>query len=577
MSLLVNFVAVENEIEILIHSEYIRGIYNNLLAARLIDGLVIAPANLRSTSDPIIEDADDNNYYIDFVCKEDGMPNTMHVSFEFRTYNMTKQLDVQISSDNYLVGRTKTYLERLKLEIKRSIVKDWKDIIWLVDKDSECLSIELYPRLYKTENLFRELINRVMNIQYGTAWWDLIVPYGIKDKHRARLREYRAKVSSFNNVDDKLMSIDIDDLAKIITTIRYKWKPTFADDINSLINGVQQCNESKLKELLEKQRTEDINLWKDQFSKYLPKDFLERFNVFSKDRNHIMHNKLLDRASASMIEQNAERIEKDLRDAIDKLAKTVLSEEEKESIEKQKEIEYALLEELDHECKENDAHISIRSSDEIIELFEDCLSEIISDVEIGFRFRNDITIEDDDVYRGNESGTLFTLKSRVDDTELNFKYSMQISTDEGDTSELSISCCTNNISFGSIIQYINGEAEYDSDMGLYMPVKKDEIIGVEQTKDQMISYIEDNLTDYMENADLEDIAESVFCAECGEESVCINENYLPFGKCMVCGHQNSIHKCDRCGAWFNSDIDGEYNEKDGFSMCSTCLERIEQQ
>lgn len=41
--------------------------------------------------------------------------------------------------------------------------------------------IDLYAKIYKIENLLRELINEVMVKQYGTKWWELLVPYDIKE------------------------------------------------------------------------------------------------------------------------------------------------------------------------------------------------------------------------------------------------------------------------------------------------------------------------------------------------------------------------------------------------------------
>ena len=33
------------------------------------------------------------------------------------------------------------------------------------------------------------------------------------------------------------MAIDIDDLGKILTLIRYRWTPVYSEEINGLING----------------------------------------------------------------------------------------------------------------------------------------------------------------------------------------------------------------------------------------------------------------------------------------------------------------------------------------------------
>lgn len=157
------------------------------------------------------------------------------------------------------------------------MLKTGKKIIWLIDRDSECLSVELYPRIYKTENLMRELINEVMTKQYGISWWDSFVSANIKEKHSKRLAEYKSKVPAFNNVDERLMSIDIDDLSDLITLKRYKWSPVFDEKISCQLNGVQKYDDSIIRELLLRQRSVEADLWQEQFSRYLPDDFPNGF------------------------------------------------------------------------------------------------------------------------------------------------------------------------------------------------------------------------------------------------------------------------------------------------------------
>lgn len=84
-----------------------------------------------------------------------------------------------------------------------------------------------------------------MTKEYGVTWWESFVPYSIKNKHRVRSGEYKSKEPAFNNVDERLMSIDIDDLGEIIRTVRYKWVPEYSEDISFIINGIQKCDEIK--------------------------------------------------------------------------------------------------------------------------------------------------------------------------------------------------------------------------------------------------------------------------------------------------------------------------------------------
>lgn len=578
MELLVKFIAAENKVAIADNGAYIQEIVKKLIASGLIKSIMVNPSELEFGADIVREiDEEGNVFMTEFNCEESGQSDNWQIIFQYGTYNTAEQLEISIQSDTYSVEQKNYYLERLKVEIKKAVVKDWKDIIWLIDKDSECLSIELYPQIYKIENLLRELINDVMIKQYGTTWWESLVPYDIKDKHKARLGEYKSKVPSFNNVDDRLMSIDIDDLGKIITLVRYKWNPQYDEELNCLINGVQKIKEDKLIELIKKQRVEDINLWKEQFSRYLSEGFPDKFIKFSKDRNHIMHNKLLDRAAYNMIKTSADEIEEDIKTAIQKERRIVLSNEEKLEIEKKRMIEIQMLEELDHECRENDANVSIRTDDEIRDLFEESIFELIHAIEARFRFRSDVEIITRVTSISESRGELMSIKSRVDETELLIKYDMTLIDEEGADSELEICCEGEKINFSECIVYTNGEVEYDSESGLYMPITQDEISDISELTNNLEEFVNDEIENYREIVEPEDLAEFVCCSECGDDSICVNEEIMPLGTCLSCGYHNKVYKCERCGEWFNIEEGGFYNEDDDIAICDSCVKQYEEE
>lgn len=574
MALLVKFIAVENKTE-LEHEEYVNKIYQSLCSAGLIKSVMLSPEDLMGRESPVIEgDEEGNIFAIYFNSVAMNQSDNWEVYFCFGTYNDVQQLEITIQSDTYTVEPINDSLEKLKFGIKKSIVKDWNTITWLIDKDSECLSFDLYILVYKIENSLRELINEVMIKQYGTKWWDLLIPYDMKEKHRARLKEYKAKIRSFNNVDDRLMAIDIDDLGKILTLIRYRWTPVYSEEINGLINGVQRCVDSKLRELLEEQRTEDVNLWKEHFSRYLPEDFLERFGTFSKDRNHVMHNKLLDRMAYHTMKELAERIEMDLMEALRKQRELLPSDEEKRQIERQQQMERRMLEEADHICRENDAGVSIRTIDEIRELFEESVSELVTDLTEELRFREDIEIEEDDTSLSEDKGPLLWVESKIDAKRLYIAYNLWIVDDEGADSVLQLLCKGEFSDFCESINYKNAEVELDEESGLYVPVLQDELSDVDDVVEALYEFIESELRDYCDVLSPEDLAESLPCNECGEEYICINEEALPVGTCANCGYVNEIYQCDRCGEWFNAEWDGS-RDADGVSFCQNCLDYME--
>lgn len=138
------------------------------------------------------------------------------------------------------------------------------------------------------------------------------------------------------------------------------------------------------------------------------------------------------------------------------------------------------------------------------------------------------------------------------------------------------------------IRYINGEVEYDLDQGLYMPITQDELYeqDIESAKESILEYINET-TDIkgraykawcvaIRDGGTSPIDDNVECEECGECEISIDEEFAPIGTCLNCGYVNSISSCDRCGQWFNVNLEGEY-EEDGVSLCQNCLDNIEEE
>lgn len=278
-----------------------------------------------------------------------------------------------------------------------------------------------------------------------------------------------------------------------------------------------------------------------------------------------------------MIKTSADEIEEDIKTAIQKERRIVLSNEEKLEIEKKRMIEIQMLEELDHECRENDANVSIRTDDEIRDLFEESIFELIHAIEARFRFRSDVEIITRVTSISESRGELMSIKSRVDETELLIKYDMTLIDEEGADSELEICCEGEKINFSECIVYTNGEVEYDSESGLYMPITQDEISDISELTNNLEEFVNDEIENYREIVEPEDLAEFVCCSECGDDSICVNEEIMPLGTCLSCGYHNKVYKCERCGEWFNIEEGGFYNEDDDIAICDSCVKQYEEE
>lgn len=499
--------------------------------------------------------------------------------FEFNTFKNVKQLMIDIKSDNYEVDINKRYIEDLKLDIKKIIVKDWDKLVWLYDADAYILSSELYSRFYVTENKIRRFINEFMVKTFGVNWWDILPDQTIKDKYNSRYAGYKTVVPGFNNVDNHLLSVDVGDLFKVLTMKKMMWTPTYDVDIENALSGVTTGNECKIIEKIKKQLTVKEDFWEKYFKDYFDGDFPKSYRTFEINRNHVAHNKILDRVGYNNIRRSINEIDKFFDDALIKLSSN------EKSIE-QLQVEAQKYKELLIETKQNDSGISIRNHEKIISVFEEALEEKFVDIEEALRFREDIVISGIGFDRNKLSGVLFSANSKVYNKKLDFLYLMDINDDEGSESTLTITClCRQNgddearllENFKVYISYTNGEVEYNNEEGYYMPVTNDGISesDLDNYLDEVINFINvelESLKDYVDSVSYErvkdggssPIADGVYCDECEADYICIDESIAEVGICLNCGAHYKISECESCGQYFL-----DYEEAE-IKICDQC-------
>lgn len=585
MATLVNFLMINSTISLADMFEYTENIINELLQKGLITEVVkdTVMSDFGDVS-PVIE-VEDAIYISNFSYLQDNQITNWQIVFEFGTFTSSSQLQIRIISEDYTLKIENNYLEQLKLTVKNIIKADWEKIIWLVDKDSEILSIGLYPSLYRVENLARQLISEIMTKEYGIGWWDAYVPLLIRNKHKARLGGYKSIAPGFANVDERLMSVDIGDLNSILTLTEKKWNPTFNAEISSYLNNQSDIKLEKIKEILSNQMVVSIDLWTAQFSKYLSTDFIKHFNLFELNRNHVVHNKLIDRPAYNSIFNSIAVVETELKQALRNVEKTVVSKEQREAIKQQMEQEQQEAEAIYREIMESEAGVEIRSVDEIIDLYDDHLSQLHSEFQEYFRFRNDLEIGDyQSISPKNNSGILFEVIYKISNDKAIISYDIEsIDDSQGAESIIKVSITTGDKSASNSISYVNGEVCFNSYQSCYLPETQDAIstTDLEYLKDNLVDFLNDNFENIREKVDadmysiIKDGGDSpvadIYCCECGEDYICIDESYGTFGQCLNCGEMNELCLCDRCGCYF------EGNEEDEPRLCDNCQDYYENQ
>lgn len=576
---MVNFLMINGNIQPVDMFGYIENVVTELQKKGLITKIEYSPAQCDFGDDSCLIEVEDTFYVANFIYSKDDKENHWQIAFEYGTYNSCSQLQIKILSADYELNVADNYLEQLKFAIKLLVKPNWEKIIWLMDKDSEQLSIALYPRIYRVENLARQLISEIMTKEYGFEWWDTYVPLTIKNKHMGRLGGYKSITPGFANVDERLMSIDIGDLNSIITLKEKKWNPAFIPEISSFLNEQSDMKLERMKTLLSAQMIVSIDLWVEQFSKYLSEDFIKDFKTFELNRNHIVHNKLIDRSAYGSISNSISTVEAELIKALAKIEQVVVSKEQREAREQQRAIEQEEMEIALKDIMESEAGVKIRNSQEIIEVYEEQLFIFHSELQEYLRFRNDLEIGE---YKSieNDTGILFEIRYKVNDESAIVSYSIECMDDsQGSESVVAVNIMVGENVFSKDIAYTNGEISFNSHQSCYMPETQDSISmeDLSALKEGAVDFLNEQFENLREKVDSEmfsiikdggssPLAE-FSCWECGEEYICIDENYGALGQCLNCGEMNDICFCDRCESYFEGTAD-----EDGPNFCENCLE-----
>ena len=573
MKTLVEFVAVAEQKVVDNFDTYLMEFQNFLVESGVIDAEEVDSEFYSLTEVPL--------YLIDFHSGE----YIWRIGVEFSTYEKNYELMVSIQSENYIISTENEYLERLKRIVKNFIKTKHKKIFWLFDSESEFLATDLYPKVFTVENLARKFITLVMNRKFGVHWWKL-VSLKIQEKHKSRLGGYKAIIDNFKDVDERLMSIDTGDLLDIFSNKVMKWEAS----IENILELTQlNLHLENLTRILQRQQVVYSDWWQAIFSPFLPDNFLKDFRKFELNRNHIAHNKLIDKSAYNSILHSIDVVQKALLCGIQKMSSELKSEE----VRKEEAFEYELLqEELISErileLMESESGVITRNSNQILALFNDELSRLYDSIEESFRFSEYLNFSDyTELENCNSNSVVFEIQNKIDDYVISFEANTDINDYEGSQSFLYLDYKKDgspNLEEIGSVSYNYGEVEFNEFQGNYMPIQMDGISEHEMSRlgEKIVDIINSEFTDYKEIAESSkysiikdggpDPILDLPCQECGEEWICVDETITDFGRCLNCGEINEVTECEHCG---RNDF-GSPSEDESF-LCEECWNYYEEE
>lgn len=413
------------------------------------------------------------------------------VIFQMDTYEWNRQFTIKIGYSQIRVGIPVPqmsekiagydhFLEKLKISIKNSLIRDWYKCVWIKDNQSLELSRDVYSDIYMAENELRAFVSRIMIEHFGIDWHDRPEFYKLKASIEENAVIIKRNVPDFNNIDVNLYTVTLEKLMDTVMLDVYSDAMQDSPEMQKLIKerifATTQLDKMKSAlDFLKNRYVKKYNIWEKFFKPLIadPVKWEELLTSFIANRNHVAHNKLLDYMSKETMLSDTREFRRFIREAVIKFDEENCSEEVEETLQAiadQREYE----QEARMEIIESESGVKIRSRKEILKLFQDTIDEIYTDAVNKVYFDEGIEVLGECKLQDTvDEQLLFSVTVRSG-KELEIYGVIDIDDSEGTASVMQIRVynADENIVNGDI-EYVNGEAEYNIEQTSHMPVVMD--------------------------------------------------------------------------------------------------------
>lgn len=413
------------------------------------------------------------------------------VIFQMDTYEWNRQFTIKIGYSQIRVGipvpqmREKIagydhFLEKLKISIKNSLIRDWYKCVWIKDNQSLELSRDVYSDIYMAENELRAFVSRIMIEHFGIDWHDRPEFYKLKASIEENAVIIKRNVPNFNNIDVNLYTVTLEKLMDTVMSDVYSDAMQDSPEMQKLIKerifATTQLDKMKSAlDFLKNRYVKKYNIWEKFFKPLIadPVKWEELLTSFIANRNHVAHNKLLDYMSKETMLSDTREFRRFIREAVIKFDEENCSEEVEETLQAiadQREYE----QEARMEIVESESGVKIRNKTKILKLFQDTIDEIYTDAVNKVYFDEGIEVLGECKLQDTvDEQLLFSITGRSGKA-LEIYGVIDIDDSEGTASVMQIRVynADENIVNGDI-EYVNGEAEYNIEQTSHMPVVMD--------------------------------------------------------------------------------------------------------
>ncbi|MEG4084764.1 Swt1 family HEPN domain-containing protein [Microcoleus sp. POL10_C6] len=215
------------------------------------------------------------------------------------------------------------------LEPKRKLIVEFlqqqkfNHLYVLIDQVSEQIACEIYPLIYKVENLLRAYIVKFMTTRMSPKWWDDTATNDLKQKVKDR-KNNEKEFAEY--IDNKIYLIDFSDVGKLIYF--HSTGFTSKEDIISKISEIEETPEA-IRKLKQEIQTNYQRFFKDSFKN---KNFQQKWEELEKIRHKVAHNNLFTNSDLEKGKQLAKELLEIIDTAIKSVDEVTLRPEEVEAI-----------------------------------------------------------------------------------------------------------------------------------------------------------------------------------------------------------------------------------------------------
>lgn len=406
------------------------------------------------------------------------------VVFQLDTYEWNLQLTVEIGyKDNpptVFIEEYDEFLEKLKLNIKDRMIRDWYKCIWIKDNQSMHLSGKVYSYIYMAENELRAFISKVMLENFGADWYDKPEFNQLNANIQKNAANIKRSVPNFANIDVNIYTATLECLMTTVKADIYEDTIPDTKDIQKTIKSrifaaTQTSNIQSILDFFRGIYHKKYNVWEKCFLPFVDNisEWDKLLHNFIENRNHVAHNKLLDFRAMSKMINDTEAFRNCIKRAVEKFDSEIISIEVEDTlqiIEEQNKYEREALREI----IESEAGVTIRDKEEIIKLFKDTIDTLYIEIGNILYFDEVLDIEKKNFSDKITDEQLVIAVKCGREKILCVFAQVDIDDSEGAISTLKISVVAEDEDIiNKTLTYTNGEAEYNSEQANYMAVSQD--------------------------------------------------------------------------------------------------------